>query len=93
MRAAAAILIALACVASVAAFIVIGRHPEWSVLGTSLAGAVAHNVGQILMASRVLRTPQLLYTYLPVLVGIGAVVGCLTGLVAQRVFKAIGVRA
>ena len=87
------ILIALACVASVVAFIVIGRHPEWSVLGTSLAGAVAHNVGQILMASRVLRTPQLLYTYLPVLVGIGAVVGCLTGLVAQRVFKAIGVRA
>ena len=87
------VLIALACVASAAAFIVIGRHPEWSVLGTSLAGAVAHNVGQILMASRVLRTPQLLYTYLPVLVGIGAVVGCLTGLVAQRVFKAIGVRA
>ena len=87
------VLIALACVASTAAFIVIGRHPEWSVLGTSLAGAVAHNVGQILMASRVLRTPQLLYTYLPVLVGIGAVVGCLTGFVAQRVFKAIGVRA
>ena len=55
----------------------------------SLAGAVAHNVGQILMASRVLRTPQLLYTYLPVLVGVGAVVGTLTGLVAQRVFRAL----
>ena len=50
---------------------------------------MAHNVGQILMASRVLRTPQLLYTYLPVLVGIGAVVGTLTGLVAQRVFRAL----
>ena len=85
------ILIALACAAAAAAFIIIGKRPEYAVLGTSLAGAVAHNVGQILMASRVLRTPQLLYTYLPVLVGIGAVVGCLTGIVAQRVFRALRV--
>ena len=83
------ILIALACAASVAALIVMRARPGWRVLGVSLAGAVAHNVGQILMASRVLRTPQLLYTYLPVLVGIGAVVGTLTGLVAQRVFRAL----
>ena len=83
------ILIALACAAAVAAFIVIGRRPEYAVLGTSLAGAVAHNVGQILAASVMLRTPQLMITYLPVLVGIGAVVGCLTGIVAQRVFKAL----
>ena len=83
------ILIALACVASAAAFIVIRRKPDFGVLGTSLAGAVAHNIGQILMASSVLHTPQLLYTYLPVLVGMGAVVGCLTGLVAQRVFRAL----
>lgn len=85
------VLIALACAASVAAFVAIKRHPGWGVLGTSLAGAVAHNVGQILMASQVLRTPQLLYTYLPVLVGIGAVVGALTGLVAKRVFRALKV--
>ena len=83
------ILIALACMAAVAAFVIIGRRPEYGVLGTSLAGAVAHNIGQILAASAMLRTPQLLYTYLPVLVGIGAVVGCLTGIVAQRVFKAL----
>ena len=61
------------------------------VLGTSLAGAVAHNIGQILAASAMLRTPQLMFTYLPVLVGIGAVVGCLTGVVAQRVFRALRV--
>ena len=85
------ILIALACMAAVAAFVIIGRRPEYGVLGTSLAGAVAHNIGQILAASAMLRTPQLLYTYLPVLVGIGAVVGCLTGIVAQRVFKALRV--
>jgi len=85
------ILIAMACLAAVAAFVIIGRRPEYGVLGTSLAGAVAHNIGQILTASAMLRTPQLLYTYLPVLVGIGAVVGCLTGIVAQRVFKALRV--
>ena len=85
------ILIALACLAAAVAFAIIGRHPEYGVLGTSLAGAVAHNIGQILAASAMLRTPQLLYTYLPVLVGIGAVVGCLTGIVAQRVFKALRV--
>ncbi len=85
------ILIALACAAAVAAFAIIGRRPEYGVLGTSLAGAVAHNIGQILAASAMLRTPQLLYTYLPVLVGIGAVVGCLTGIVAQRVFRALRV--
>jgi len=82
-------LIALACAAGIAAFIVIGRNPDYGVYGTSLAGAVAHNVGQILMASTVLRTPQLLYTYLPVLAGIGAVVGCLTGLIAHRAFRVL----
>ena len=83
------ILIALACLASIAAWIFIRRNPDYDVIGTSLAGAVAHNVGLMLVASSVLRTPQLLMTYLPVLVGIGAAVGCLTGFIAQRVFKAL----
>lgn len=83
------LLIALAGAAGIAAFIAIGKRPEWGVLGTSLSGAVAHNIGQILAASLMLRTPQLMFTYLPVLVGVGAVVGCLTGVVAQRVFKAL----
>ena len=85
------ILIGMACLAAVIVFIVIGRRPDWSVMGTSLAGAVAHNIGQILAASAMLRTPQLMITYLPVLVGVGAAVGCLTGLVAQRVFRALRV--
>ena len=86
------ILIALACAASVAAWIAIRRRPDFSVMGTSLSGAVAHNIGQMLVASAVLHAPQLLFTYLPVLLGIGAAVGCLTGLVARRVFRALRVR-
>ena len=83
------LLILAAGLAAHVAFFAIQKRPELGVLGTSLAGAVAHNVGQILAASTVLHTPQLLYTYLPVLVGVGAVVGGLTGFVARRVFKAL----
>ncbi len=86
------ILIALAGFAAIAVFFLLRRHPDHGVLGTSLAGAVAHNIGQILMAATVLHTPQLLMTYLPVLVGIGALVGGLTGVIARRVFKALHVK-
>ena len=83
------ILIAAACAAAIAVYFIIGRKSGFGVIGTSLAGAVAHNIGQILTASAVLHTPQLLFTYLPVLVGIGAAVGCMTGIVAERVFHAM----
>ena len=86
-----AILIALACAAGLAAWVLIRRRPDWGVIGTSLAGAVAHNVGQVLVAAAILRTPRLLYSYLPVLIGVGAVVGALTGLIAQRVFRVLRV--
>ena len=41
------------------------------------------------MACVVLHAPQLLITYLPFLIGIGAAVGCLTGIVTERVLKVI----
>ncbi len=66
------------------------RHRKgFTVIITSLTGAVFHNLGQILAAAAVLRTPRLLLTYLPVLVAVGAVVGCLTGIIARLVFRAI----
>ena len=83
------LLIGLAVAASFAIAVVIRKKPEYRLMGVSLAGAVFHNVGQCLAASFIVRTPQLLYSYLPVLAGIGAVVGCLTGFVAKLVMKAI----
>ena len=83
------ILIGCACVACFAAWILIRKGKIRGVPGTSIAGAVAHNIGQVLAASAVLRTPQLLTTYLPVLIGVGAAVGSLTGIVAERVFRAM----
>ena len=85
----AVILIAAAFVASVVVYILIRKGIIRGVMGTSLAGAIAHNVGQVLMACVVLHAPQLLITYLPFLIGIGAAVGCLTGIVTERVLKVI----
>lgn len=45
-------------------------------------GAMAHNVGQMLMALAITRTPQLIY-YLPVLLLSGIITGLFTGLAAQ----------
>ena len=59
------------------------------VQGTSIAGAAAHNAGQVAAAWLIVRTPMLLKTYLPVLIGAGIIVGCLTGIVTDRVMKAL----
>lgn len=83
------ILIAAAFAGCTAAWIAIIKGWIRGVPGTSIAGAIAHNIGQVLAASAVLHTPQLLSTYLPVLVGVGAAVGCLTGIIAERVFRAL----
>ena len=83
------ILLCAACAAGVAVFLFVRKNPNNGVIGTSMIGAVFFNIGQTLMAVAVMRTPQLLYTYLPFLVAMGAVVGSLTGIVAQRVFLAL----
>ena len=83
------VLLAVACAAGVAVALFVRRNRENGVVATSMIGAVCFNIGQTLMAVAVMRTPQLLYTYLPFLVGMGAAVGTLTGIVARRVFLAL----
>ena len=87
------LLIGAAFIASIAIWILTRKKVIRGIMATSLAGAVMHNAGQVLMACIVLHSPQLLMTYLPVLVGIGAAVGCLTGIVTERVMKAIKVNS
>ena len=86
------ILTTLACIAAIVVWILIRKGKICGVTGTSLAGAVSHNAGQILAASLMTQTPGLLVFYLPVLAGIGAAVGCLTGVITERVFKALRVK-
>ena len=83
------ILIAVGAAACFILWYLMKRGTICKVQGTSVAGAVAHNAGQVIAAYFIVRTPMLLNTYLPALVGIGIIVGCLTGIVTERVMKAL----
>lgn len=81
---------------SLLVMILLSRINGVSILGVSALGAVFFNVGQILVAVVMLNTPQLIVTYLPVLMVSGVITGVLTGVVAQMVMKhlkALGGRA
>ena len=64
------------------------RLDRFSTVGVSVAGGVAHNAGQILMAMLILQTRQLL-GYLPVLAVAGIGGGILTGLAAALLIRRI----
>lgn len=66
--------------------VLLGRLGCFSILGVSVAGAVFHNLGQLLMAAWIVRTPAL-FAYLPVLLAAGVVTGLLMGLVARSVLR------
>ena len=59
-----------------------------SVYGVSIAGAAAHNIGQIGAAMIVLGGTAVL-GYLPVLLGVSLLTGTLTGFVAGLLFRAM----
>ena len=59
-----------------------------SVYGVSIAGAAAHNIGQICAAMIVLGGTAVL-GYLPVLLGVSLVTGTLTGFVTGLLFRAM----
>ena len=83
------ILIAIAFAVFIAGWFAIRKGKIRGVPATSIAGAMAHSTGQVLMASAVLHIPQLLILYLPALLGINAAVGALTGMIAERIFRAL----
>ena len=83
------ILIAIGAAACFVLWFLMKRGTLCRIQGTSVAGAAAHNVGQVAAAFFIVRTPMLLNTYLPALIGVGIIVGCLTGIVTERVLKAL----
>lgn len=64
------------------------KMPGFSVVGVSVLGAVAHNVGQMLIAILVVETRAIL-AYLPILLIAAAVTGTLTGLIARYAFRGL----
>jgi heptaprenyl diphosphate synthase len=59
----------------------------FSVVGISLAGASAHNIGQVAMASLLLNESLMWVTYLPPLLLTGLVTGTLTGVAAYPLIR------
>ncbi len=57
----------------------------FSMVGVSIAGGVAHNIGQIIVAIFIVENFSLLY-YLPVLLISGAVTGLIIGIVTNQVY-------
>lgn len=75
-------------VLSLAVMALLRRIDRFSTVGISVAGGVANNAGQILMAMLILQTKQLL-GYLPVLAVSGIAGGVLTGLAAALLIRRI----
>ena len=69
--------------------ILLRRAKRLSVYGVSIAGAAAHNIGQICAAMLVLGGTAVL-GYLPALLGGSLVTGVLTGFVTSLLFRAMG---
>ena len=75
-------------VLSLAVMLVLKKCGKFSVVGVSIAGGVAHNAGQIIMAVILLDAKQIAY-YLPVLAVTGTVTGVLIGIAASVVIKRV----
>lgn len=73
---------------SLAVMALLKKKDSFSVMGVSMAGGVAHNVGQLIVAMIVVETYQVGY-YLPVLLIAGLITGAVIGIVAGEVLKRI----
>ena len=73
---------------SLAAMGLLWKTGKFSSIGVSVAGGVAHNAGQILVAMALLETSRLAW-YLPVLWVSGTVAGVLIGIVSGVLVKRV----
>ncbi|MBQ3061753.1 MAG: Gx transporter family protein [Lachnospiraceae bacterium] len=67
--------------------IVLKKYTNFSVKGVSVAGAVAHNVAQLLVAVILLGNKWLFVSYLPLLLISGVIMGLVTGVIGTAVMK------
>lgn len=65
---------------------VLKKLETFSVIGVSIAGGIAHNMGQLLIAMVVVETYRIGY-YFPILLITGMVTGMLIGVISNEVLK------
>ena len=73
---------------SFAVMVMITKVRGFSIIGTSIAGGISHNIGQILVAACVVENLKMMY-YLPVLLIAGTITGMLIGIVGSRILNII----
>lgn len=74
------------CTLSLAVMAFLKKREGFSVIGVSVAGAVSHNIGQLIIAMLAVETFSIAY-YVPVLMTAGAVTGILIGMVSSEMLK------
>ncbi len=75
---------------SFAVMLLIKKTDKFSVISVSVVGGITHNIGQIMIAAILLKSTAVIY-YLPVLMIAGTITGLLIGIVAEKVFPAVGI--
>ena len=73
---------------SLAVMVLLKRSGKFSLLGVSVAGAVSHNIAQVLVAMAVMETSRLAW-YLPVLLVSGIAAGVCVGAAGALIVKRI----
>lgn len=68
----------------------LGLGRVFSIIGISMGGAVAHNIGQIAAAVVLMQDAGLIFSYLPLLMIVALFTGALTGVAAIPVVTIIG---
>ena len=78
-------------VLSLVVMIFLKRTDFFGMMGVSMAGGVAHNIGQLLCAMILLKLPAV-FTYLSYLILVGTVTGALIGIIDEEVLKRLKIR-
>lgn len=67
---------------------VIKKIGGFSIIGVSMAGAVCHNMGQVMVAIIVVENVSVIY-YVPALLVAGIITGAVIGIISKRVLSVI----
>lgn len=73
---------------SLTVIILLKKTKKFSITGISIAGAVCHNIGQIIVAIIVLENSKIIY-YLPFLIISGVIFGLIIGIAGSILYKKI----
>lgn len=77
---------------SVLVMVLLKKAKGFSEVGVSIAGGIAHNIGQLIVAAIVVENMKLVY-YLPALLIAGTMTGCLIGMLSKKMLPVVKTEA